>query len=230
MREGSLAGGPCTVDGCHRVARYAKTGWCETHYDRWRRTGSLELVRMPKAVVGYTGAHRRVADLWGKAAKYLCISCGGQAKHWAYDGTDPSELTEEVQGRPRVYSAWPEFYMPMCVSCHGGMDFAAREAGRTHCISGHELVSENIYIRPSRPLWRHCRICISNYGREKRETAKEAREFLIQIVDESLRRQAYTQDDYDGHGHVALVDGDLSSVEIVDDILASLDLWARGEV
>lgn len=35
----------CTVDGCDRVM-YAK-GWCGLHYDRMRRTGSLELRKRP---------------------------------------------------------------------------------------------------------------------------------------------------------------------------------------
>ena len=42
------------------------------------------------------------------------------------------------------------------------------------------------------------------------------RELLANILDESLRNMVYTQD-YDGH--VGLVDGDLSTLDLADDIL-----------
>lgn len=42
--------GPCSVDGCERIAK--ARGLCKMHYDRWYRTGS------PGGVGG--GAHQRV--------------------------------------------------------------------------------------------------------------------------------------------------------------------------
>ncbi|WPH57825.2 hypothetical protein [Mycobacterium phage WXIN] len=63
--------------------------------------------------------------MWGSASQYPCIECGGQAKDWAYDGTDPVELLEIArQGTAMFYSRYPEFYMPMCRKCHGKRDGA----------------------------------------------------------------------------------------------------------
>lgn len=70
-------------------------------------------------------AHYRVKRLWGKAAEYPCIECGQPAQEWAYDGTDPTQVYG--QGRHSrntwmFYSRFPEFYMPMCLSCHRSRD------------------------------------------------------------------------------------------------------------
>jgi hypothetical protein len=62
----------------------------------------------------YQAAHRRVVYLWGKASQYPCAHCGGAAHHWAYDWTDPSSRED--------YSHFPEFYMPLCRSCHRRYD------------------------------------------------------------------------------------------------------------
>lgn len=84
-------------------------------------------MRMPK-VTSYEGAHYRVKKLWGKASQYPCVGCGTQAKQWSYDGTDPDEF--DVLANPGVYqrftkvSVWPEFYRPMCISCHKTGDLA----------------------------------------------------------------------------------------------------------
>jgi hypothetical protein len=71
----------------------------------------------PEDRSGYARAHRKLQKLWGKAALYPCIACGGSARDWAYDGTDPT-----AQGVEFKYSVWPEFYMPMCHSCHLSYD------------------------------------------------------------------------------------------------------------
>ena len=77
----------------------------------------------------YNAAHRTVKYLWGKASQFLCIKCGKQAQDWAYDGKDPTELfaydpgAEHREGvQPMRFSIWPEFYAPMCRSCHKKMD------------------------------------------------------------------------------------------------------------
>jgi hypothetical protein len=60
--------------------------------------------------------------LWGSARLYPCIECGKAAEQWAYDGTDPEELSGLQKGYVRVYSRYPEFYMPMCRRCHTKRD------------------------------------------------------------------------------------------------------------
>ena len=107
----------------------------------------------------YRTAHRRNTYLWGSAKQYTCIKCDGKAAEWAYDGTDPSELSEIVRGKFFVkYSAWSEFYMPLCTPCHRNMDKEARPEP-AHCRKGHELTSDNIYNPPKNPTYRECKIC-----------------------------------------------------------------------
>lgn len=152
----------CSIDGCSRNARYKATGWCQTHYHRYWRTGSTDdpVPGFPRTDLTYFGAHARTKAYFGSATKYTCIQCGGPAGEWAYDGTDPSEREDIAQGRYRVvYSVWPEFYMPMCTKCHRTMDCAARFLRREACTHGHELTPENTYTRPSRPRTRECKTC-----------------------------------------------------------------------
>lgn len=148
----------CSVDECDNTAKYKATGWCQTHYHRYWRHGSLDL--SPKELrtdLTYFGAHGRPKTMWGSASKYQCWNCGKDAQDWAYDGTDPSEKSGSANGVPVIYSVWPEFYMPMCKPCHSKMDGAARSARRTHCQRGHEWVEENIYKPPNKGP--ECRVC-----------------------------------------------------------------------
>lgn len=34
--------GTCSIDGCDKPAKYARTGWCNTHYERHRVHGSTD--------------------------------------------------------------------------------------------------------------------------------------------------------------------------------------------
>lgn len=91
---------------------------CNMHYLRWYR--GKDMHAPPKGVVvGNKAAHIRIRKLWGKATEHVCVGCGGEAHQWAYDGTDPTELPDPQFGR---YSLHPEFYMPMCRSCHARYD------------------------------------------------------------------------------------------------------------
>lgn len=69
-------------------------------------------------------AHSRLRRIWGSAGNYPCISCGGTAAQWAYDGTDPDQRYRLVGKRKyyAYYSVYPEFYMPMCSLCHRRRD------------------------------------------------------------------------------------------------------------
>ena len=109
-------------------------GYCRTHYSRWRKGQD---VAAPVQGYGhtnsnptYTGAHARPRLLWGRARQHDCISCGLQAEQWSYDHTDPTELAQMRKDQAGVetsmtYSAWPEFYAPMCKQCH--LDFDRRQ-------------------------------------------------------------------------------------------------------
>lgn len=159
------ANAKCKISGCLKPLRYPGMGWCQMHYFRHMRTGRLGIAehRMPQIHSGYRRSHQLVAELWGKASRYACVTCGDHAGEWAYDGTDPSEKKEEMKVSGRLYpirfSVWQEFYMPLCTGCHRAKDAGARSKRRTHCKQGHLMDERNTYTRPSRPTTRECRKC-----------------------------------------------------------------------
>ena len=90
---------------------------CRTHEKRQRVRARKVIMVMSDCT--YTAAHRRCWREWGRAADHPCVDCQTQAREWAYDGTDPTELCgEDEYGPGRVYSRFPEFYMPLCRQCH----------------------------------------------------------------------------------------------------------------
>lgn len=120
----------CSISDCHQF-RYKKQDWCVKHYTRWRRSGDPLGLKSntgggpnkPRYEIRYRTAHMHVAKMWGHANKYSCVDCGAPAKHWAYDGADPTEKTElDHRGNPLRFSVWEEFYKPMCVPCHFAHD------------------------------------------------------------------------------------------------------------
>lgn len=121
----------CDVAKCPRP--HCAKGYCNTHYAQYRdgKDPHGEPYWLTKPI-GFSAAHSRCRSLWGKASQYPCIECGKQAKQWAYDGTDPTELLEGVSrgagqaGKSSyiLYSIFPEFYMPMCYGCHARRDGA----------------------------------------------------------------------------------------------------------
>lgn len=127
----------CSVDGCERASR--SRGWCTMHYSRWVHTGSPLVVR-PQVLtppgsghpswrgsdVGYTTAHRRVANARGPASAHACVDCGESAAHWSYDHRDPEEITPSSGPRTQTYSTKTEHYQPRCVPCHRSFDNASR--------------------------------------------------------------------------------------------------------
>jgi hypothetical protein len=157
----------CSIEDCTNGRKYIETGWCQTHYHRYWRTGTTDLVdREVRTDLTYYGAHGRVKRTFGSATKHACIVCGNPSAEWAYDGTDPTERIEYMQGRYKVsYSVWPEFYMPMCYPCHRAMDHGAWALRRARCANGHDMTEENTYTRPSRPGTRECKACRAEQSR-----------------------------------------------------------------
>lgn len=62
---------------------------------------------------GYAQAHANVTALWGRAREYPCVKCEKPAHEWAYDWCDDTSEN---------FSFFPEFYMPLCRSCHRQYD------------------------------------------------------------------------------------------------------------
>ena len=167
----------CSIRDCANEGKYLSTGWCQTHYHRYWRTGSTEL--LPKSLrsdLTYRGAHSRVRATFGAATKYPCVRCENTADEWAYDGTDPTERNELIRGvYPVKYSVWPEFYMPMCFPCHRMFDARARALLRTEFGCGHPRTEENSYRPPSRPRAPECRVCRAEKARARYLRRKKVR-------------------------------------------------------
>lgn len=165
----------CVVTDCTREMKYTGKGWCQTHYHRWWRTGTIEVVpkELPSQVT-YRAAHSRISRLWGEASNYPCIECCSPANEWAYDGTDPEENQEDIRGQwPVVFSPWPEFYMPLCFPCHRLRDRSAWSDRRTHFGCGHLITSDNTYTPPSRNE-KVCRTCKAEDGKARYQSKKRA--------------------------------------------------------
>lgn len=168
----------CSIDGCGRARKYAATGWCQTHYHRYWRTGTTSL--LPKPVrddVTYFGAHGRVRAFFGAATLFACVVCGKPADEWAYDGTDPHPRDGSANGYPVTYSVCPEFYMPLCFPCHRARDAGARYERRTRFGCGHERSDDNTYTPPARPRCPECRTCwaANNAARYQARKAQRTR-------------------------------------------------------
>jgi hypothetical protein len=111
---------------------FRSLGLCKMHVDRltsgfpmsamssapWTRRATPTALKP----CSYGAAHHRCRRLWGKANQYDCANgCGRRAMDWSYDGCDPNEHCEP-DGLRRVYSQYPEFYMPVCRFCHAPAD------------------------------------------------------------------------------------------------------------
>lgn len=95
----------------------------------------------------YHHLHTNLARQRGKASSYSC-ACGAPATQWAYDHSDPDEITDE---RGRVYSTDVSRYVPLCIPCHRKLD------ARPTCPAGHFMSGPNLYIDPRGA--RQCRRC-----------------------------------------------------------------------
>lgn len=112
------------------------------------------------AVPGYAGLHRRLERQRGHASEFSCDECGDPAQEWAYDHSDPDEITDDPDGRP--YSLDFERYRPLCVSCHRRSDM------QDSCRKGHEFTPENTYVYRGTRLCRTCRA--ENMRQYRRDT------------------------------------------------------------
>lgn len=98
------------------------------------RTHSPEArAKMAEANAGgtsYMAAHRLVRRLRGEASEHICAHCGGRSDEWSYSGGDAAELIDvrpDRNTRAR-YSLDPDFYTPLCRSCHRRYDCGKRRA------------------------------------------------------------------------------------------------------
>ena len=108
----------CAFEDCSKKVR--SRGFCQTHYERLRLSGELPPSRKvtrqysSSDSVSYQRAHERVKEHKGGASDHACVSCGSQAKEWAYTYGCPKELPSKFG----PYSPDPAMYEPKCVPCH----------------------------------------------------------------------------------------------------------------
>lgn len=136
----------CSLDGCD--SKHSRNGYCKLHADRMRRHGNPYIVNLGAAQrpqtgplntgwkgsrIKYGSALVRVRRTRGQARQHPCVECGKQASQWAYNGTDPNELTVTADDKTAVqgmiYSAEPRFYQPMC-RAHWSLLVAERRGAR----------------------------------------------------------------------------------------------------
>lgn len=79
--------------------------------------------RTKQVVVGYSGAHRRITRLLGKASTQQCADCIEVGAHWTYLGDCPEELVQ-VGGQTDGlrYCLHPEHYTSRCIVHHRAYD------------------------------------------------------------------------------------------------------------
>lgn len=113
----------CDASDCDRPIERRK--WCRKHYERWRVHGDPEFTLLPRSD-GYLAVHKRLHRARGKAKEHRCEQCGEAATQWAYDHTDPDELTGWVHVRTtEFWMCWStdfDRYKPLCSPCHYDFD------------------------------------------------------------------------------------------------------------
>lgn len=132
----------CTVIRCTKPLKASQgksrsKTLCSMHFTRaWRLKKGLSSLALEdishidvSRPVTYLTAHLRVKRTWGVARLHDCVNCGARADDWAYDGCDETQLlgigSDRRSNRLSWYSRYPEFYMPLCRTCHGRFDGGA---------------------------------------------------------------------------------------------------------
>lgn len=114
----------CAIEDCSR--RKHCRGWCEMHYQRWRRTGTpygVGRLGRPRKVIKYGTVHSWLKRDRGPARNHPCVECGGLAEEWAYVGGAPDERTSELGC---AYTPDLAYYVAKCVPCHRAADWVRR--------------------------------------------------------------------------------------------------------
>lgn len=175
----------CTVAGCGRKA--GRLGYCRMHLQRIRRNGD------PMVTKGSPGASARFAAKYEVEPESGCwvwistLDKDGygrfsvrfdfmQAHRWSYEhyrGPIPSGLVLDhvVCDRPGCVNPWHVEPRTAGQNVLRGSSPSAKNARKTHCIHGHELVPENVYSPPKAPRRRLCRICIAERHKKRKGEA-----------------------------------------------------------
>ena len=157
----------CSVDGCDRKGE-TRRGFCNMHYLRWKRNGNTETIptdpmsrflRNTQKTDGcwlWTGylsrENRGVVNL--KTGKVFAYRLGYEL----LVGPIPEGLTlDHLCVNPQCVNPDHLEPVPAGVNALRGSGPAATNKRKTHCIRGHELAGDNLYIKPNGR--RRCRRC-----------------------------------------------------------------------
>lgn len=66
----------------------------------------------------YKWLHKRLRLERGPASDQPCVDCGSPAYDWSYDGLDPNQQLESVNGYVLSYSSSTSHYVARCRACH----------------------------------------------------------------------------------------------------------------
>lgn len=167
----------CSIEGCSKAAH--ARGWCGTHYARWQRLGTT---RLPPRLLSdveerFWSKVEKSTSCWIWTATLTRLGYGHfrmgeklrSAHRVAYEllvGPIPEGMTlDHLCRKPACVN--PDHLEP--VTQHEnilrGKAPAAINARKTHCVRGHPLSGENLYIRPNGH--RRCRAC-KNIGERRR--------------------------------------------------------------
>lgn len=177
----------CTIEGCGRGGVISR-GWCRMHYKRWMRHGDP---------LHPTPMEASIQNLWSKVdvrSEDECWEWSGYRQKYGYGRT--SLHGKRVLAHRAVYEmlrgpipdALPLDHLcrnpPCCNPNHlepvthrvnilRGEAFSATNARKTHCMRGHPLWGENLYVIPSTG-GRVCRTCrrTSQRAYKERQQAK----------------------------------------------------------
>lgn len=94
----------------------------------------------------YYAVYESLCAVRGRAVEHRCHE---RADEWAYNGLDPDE---KIDSRSGCALGKPEFYFPLCKSCHNFVD-----RGR-YCKQGHEFSEENTYLYRGHRYCKTCRV------------------------------------------------------------------------
>jgi hypothetical protein len=165
----------CSIDGCD--SPHEARGWCGKHYQRWRQGRPIEVEPPSEA-----------ERFWDKVDLGTGVGCwiwtgseaGGDGyggfwsngrtvrpHRWAYEhlvGPIPDDLPLDHLCRVRL-CVNPAHLEPVTVAenLYRSDAPAAVNRMKTHCLRGHQLTGENLYVRPNGQ--RQCRTCQRGYYR-----------------------------------------------------------------
>lgn len=181
-----IAGRPsCTIDGCDDQL-YGR-GMCNKHYRRWRRGTPLDGIRRSAVERFWSFIERRddtTCWLWRgtcNPAGYGTFWHDGKYKsahRYAYELlVEPIPEGLEIdhvraRGCTHLNCVNPSHLEPVtpAENKRRSTNPAGENARKTECVNGHPLTPDNVYVPPSAPTERQCRICLK--AKKQRQRAR----------------------------------------------------------